>query len=192
MPLVFSSLSHGDVAFGFFNIETDMLLLNNYFFFATDFAGYVAEIAEHGSGRPYNGQWHVYVLEDREIGNLMGAIHAIQFRGFIGEVYKTFPFPEEREAFRQNPDSCKTRGTIEEIISRYRQPTTVQVTVDESGDTIDIGDYLFSREGFHALLRYVCVGGYPRWKNDIPPVYVQKMKEQAQNSPHPLFSGLPF
>jgi hypothetical protein len=28
MPLEFESISHGRVAFGFFNIETDMILLN--------------------------------------------------------------------------------------------------------------------------------------------------------------------
>ena len=33
MPLTFDSLSHGKVAFGFFNIESDMLLLDHYFFF---------------------------------------------------------------------------------------------------------------------------------------------------------------
>ncbi|MGD2186296.1 MAG: hypothetical protein PVI71_09215 [Desulfobacterales bacterium] len=32
MPLAFESLSHGSIAFGFFNIETDMLLLENYFY----------------------------------------------------------------------------------------------------------------------------------------------------------------
>jgi hypothetical protein len=34
MPLAFESLSHGTIAFGFFNIESDMLLLDRYFLFA--------------------------------------------------------------------------------------------------------------------------------------------------------------
>ena len=37
MPLEFESISHGKIAFGFFNIETDMILLNHYFLFATGF-----------------------------------------------------------------------------------------------------------------------------------------------------------
>jgi hypothetical protein len=37
MPLAFESLSHGAIAFGFFNIETDFLLLERYFFFADSF-----------------------------------------------------------------------------------------------------------------------------------------------------------
>ncbi len=37
MPLLFNSLSHGVVSFGFYNIETDGLLLGQHFFFCTDF-----------------------------------------------------------------------------------------------------------------------------------------------------------
>jgi hypothetical protein len=33
MPLTFESISHGTIAFGFFNIDSDMLLLEKYFFF---------------------------------------------------------------------------------------------------------------------------------------------------------------
>jgi hypothetical protein len=36
MPLAFESESHGTIAFGFFNIESDVLLLDRYFFFTTD------------------------------------------------------------------------------------------------------------------------------------------------------------
>ncbi len=46
MPLAFDSLSHGIVAFGFFNIESDMLILEQYFFFATEFCDYITRIAE--------------------------------------------------------------------------------------------------------------------------------------------------
>jgi hypothetical protein len=31
MPLAFESLNHGTIAFGFFNIDSDMLLLEKYF-----------------------------------------------------------------------------------------------------------------------------------------------------------------
>ena len=39
MPLEFESLSHGKMAFGFFNIETDMILLNEYFLSAQLYHG---------------------------------------------------------------------------------------------------------------------------------------------------------
>ncbi len=47
MPLLFQSLSHGEIPFGFFNIETDMILLNNYFIFASDMADNVIRLAEN-------------------------------------------------------------------------------------------------------------------------------------------------
>ncbi len=45
MPLSFRSESHGDIAFGFFNIESDMLLLENFFFFADVFCKKMIEIS---------------------------------------------------------------------------------------------------------------------------------------------------
>ncbi len=47
MPLLFQSLSHGEIPFGFFNIETDMILLQNYFFFASDMAENMIKLAEN-------------------------------------------------------------------------------------------------------------------------------------------------
>jgi len=48
MPLVFESLSHGKIAFGFFNIKTDMILLEHYFLFARGFCRSLPEAAEKG------------------------------------------------------------------------------------------------------------------------------------------------
>ncbi|MCU0723638.1 MAG: hypothetical protein MUC63_08490, partial [Planctomycetes bacterium] len=44
MPLAFESLSHGEIAFGFFQIESDMLLLEELFFFADRFCAAVVEL----------------------------------------------------------------------------------------------------------------------------------------------------
>jgi hypothetical protein len=192
MPLVFSSLSHGDVAFGFFNIESDMLLLNNYFFFASDFCQSVGELAGSKASGPSRSDLEIYLLQDKQIGNLMRAIHGIELQGFIGDVYRMFPFPSEREAFRQNPEGHKTREAIEKAISKYAKPVKVALSVDESGGTMDIGDYMFGREAFQDLLRYVWVGGYPRWKDSARPAYVDKMKALVEKSTHPLFAGLSF
>ncbi|RLB99021.1 MAG: hypothetical protein DRH90_21110, partial [Deltaproteobacteria bacterium] len=49
----------------------------------------------------------IYLISQREmIGNLSGAIHGYEFTGFIGEVYKLFPFPESHAGFKQKPYSC--------------------------------------------------------------------------------------
>ena len=45
MPLLFKSRSHGQLPFGFFNIEIDMLLLDRSFFFAEEFCRAVVELA---------------------------------------------------------------------------------------------------------------------------------------------------
>ncbi len=47
MPLAFASRSHGSVAFGFFNIEIDMLLLEDLFFFADRFCRAVVDLLEN-------------------------------------------------------------------------------------------------------------------------------------------------
>ena len=63
MPLLFESLSHGEIPFGFFNIETDMILLNNYFFFASDMSDHVVKLAENDGGLDQHQTWSVYILE---------------------------------------------------------------------------------------------------------------------------------
>ena len=52
MPLEFESISHGKIAFGFFNIETDMILLNQYFLFAEDICHYIIQATENNND-PY-------------------------------------------------------------------------------------------------------------------------------------------
>ncbi len=191
MPLAFNSISHGEVAFGFFNIETDMLILDRYFFFATEFCRGMEEFAKAPEGAPAESQWSIYDLNQEDIGSLMGAIHGIELRGFIGDVYRVFPFPADFKAFAQNPEGRATQQAIREIIERYQAPSTIPVIMDGSGTTIEIGDYMFSREEFHNLLQYVWVGGYPYWKMGRRPDYVLRMKEAIEASKHPLFDGVP-
>lgn len=192
MPLLFKSLSHGEIPFGFFNIETDMILLNNYFFFASDFSGHIIEMAGKGLNESSDMAWNAYVLEEKDIGNLMAAISGVYFSGFIGDVYGHFPFPHEPEKFKQNPEGYKTRELIDGIIKRYAHLTKIPVITAISPREIKIGEYMFSRVGFHELLAYLWMGGYPRWKDGIRPDYILKMKESVMRSAHHLFEGIRF
>jgi hypothetical protein len=181
MPLAFTSLSHGTVAFGFFNIESDMLLLDRYFFFASDFCRLVERLA----AEPDLGEvaWPVVVIEDREmIGDLMGAIHGERFTGFIGEVYRRFPFPRLAEEFKQNPEGFQTRTIMAEIIARYGRPLEIPVVVSAGALEFSIGGYRFSRTVFHELLDYVWQGGYPRWKGEVRPDAVLDMAAAVRSS----------
>jgi hypothetical protein len=73
MPLAFESLSHGAIAFGFFNIESDMLLLEHYFFFATDFCEHIRAMAAMEGGAILERTIPVIHIPSREdIGDLMG------------------------------------------------------------------------------------------------------------------------
>jgi hypothetical protein len=186
MPLLFKSLNHGDVAFGFFNIETDMILLNNYFFFACDISDHIIELASNTSDESCTMDWNVYILEENRIGNLMGAITGVDLCGFIGEVYGHFPFPYKPEEFKQHTEGYANRELVEDIVKRYASMTKINVVTDLIDKTVKIGDYIFDKHGFQELLTYLWVGGYPRWMDGIQPDYIIRMKECVENSTHPL------
>lgn len=193
MPLAFESTSHGRIAFGFFNIESDMLLLEHYFLFATDFCRFISQAVASDPVGDTTAEWGVFHIADRNaIGDLMGAIHGIRHTGFIGEVYRRFPFPAEPENFKQNPDGDCTQPQMNEIISHYAQKKTIQFNGEFHTGRVSIGEYRFDRTVFQALVRYVWQGGYPRWRNQAPPAYVREMKQQVERGRHPIFHHISF
>lgn len=182
MPLAFDSLSHGRIAFGFFNIETDLLLLNRYFFFASDFCRLLVEAAvSHPQGE---SEWVLkgYLLDEERIGNLSGAIHGFDFRGFIGEVYRLYPFPSEPDDFKQNPEGSRTRSVIEPLAARYGSAAEIPVWFQEEIKEIWVGDYRFDPGQFGELIRYVWLGGYPRWRDGRRPDYVEAMQRAVETA----------
>ena len=191
MPLAFESLSHGTIAFGFFNIETDMLLLERYFLFADAFCSHLGDIPEQLENRSYRAIWPVYfIAENENIGDLMGAIHGVQYTGFIGKLYTCFPFPEKPENFKQNPAGYLTQTRVGSIIKDYAETIDIQFVVDSNAQQVGIGDYTFSRAVFHELIRYVWRGGYPRWKNEEKPSYLIELRNQLDQNAGRLFDGL--
>jgi hypothetical protein len=182
-------MSHGQIAFGFFNIDSDMLLLENYFFFAQEFCKYICEISDYEDG--FEKTWEVYYIEKpEEIGDLMGAIHGVRFTGFIGETYRLYPFPERQEDFKQKPEGFETQTVFKEIISRYANRIKIPFTANPEKRNVKIGDYVFTRDWFHELIKYVWIGGMPRWRNEERPDYVLDMKRSMEQSKHWLLAGL--
>ena len=193
MPLAFESLSHGTIAFGFFNIESDMLLFDRYFIFAVDFCTYKGDIADNAGEQLYRASWRVQVIEKAEdIGDLMGAIHGVRFSGFIGELYRHFPFPQQPEKFKQNPEGAQTQSLVAEMISKYAKAQEIAVAADPETMEIELGVYRFSHILFQELLKYVWRGGYPRWKNDNRPAYVLEMKNKVMRNGSGVFSDIEF
>jgi hypothetical protein len=191
MPLAFSSLSHGEIAFGYFNIDTDMLLLENYFLFADQFCGSVVNMARSDDFPSFNSHWEIYDIQTREaIGDLMGAIHGVRYTGFIGEVYRQFPFPQKPEDFKQKPDGYKNRESVKALIADCSIKSRVPVTVKGAAREIQIGDYLFSFSTFQELIKYVEKGGYPQWKNQERPAYVLRMREAIESSRFQFFNTI--
>ena len=193
MPLTFESLSHGTIAFGFFNIESDMLLCDRYFLFADDFCANIVAMVENAGDQSYRTVWDVQTIENAEdIGDLMGAIDGVRFTGFIGELYRRFPFPRQPEDFKQNSDGSQTQSIVSETIAKFARPRKIEIAIDYKKMEIGIGSYRFSRIQFHELLKYVWRGGYPRWKNEIRPGYVLEMKKRITLNSSGVFSGIEF
>lgn len=175
MPLAFESTTHGTVAFGFFNIETDLLLLEHRFFFATDFARWVADLAGVVADR-HETAWEAWTVDrPGDVGDLHGAIRGTRHTGLIGSVYRRFPFPAEPAGFRQNPEGDRTRAEIEALLEGWGRRESISVIADRAMGEVSVGGIGFDRAGFRALVRYVELGGYPRWRDDAPPQYVADM-----------------
>ncbi len=188
MPLAFESLSHGTVAFGFFNIETDLLLLENLFFFADDFCGLMEELApaKPALARPLRG----WIIRDRrKMGDLHGAIAGEDLSGFIGAVYRLYPFPRNRADFRQQPEGRRNRAQVEALLREWAREISIRVEVAAPGRDALIGDYRFSHAGLGRLVEYVWLGGMPRWRDGLRPDYVERMAETLAGAGTELLGG---
>ena len=193
MPLEFQSESHGRIAFGFFNIETDMLLLDHYFFFCTNFCKVMSEMAsspEAGNAGISCEGYHI--ADPADIGDLMGSISGNHYTGFIGALYRKFPFPKKQEDFKQNPEGYKTGAEVKTMVKEYGSPLDIKYTTDAQWSGISIGHYRFTKDNFQELIKYVWRGGYPRWKDEQRPSCVLDMKESISRSTTPSFSDLFF
>ncbi len=130
-----------------------------------------------------------FIADTNDIGDLMGAIHGVNFTGFIGKLYVLFPFPVDPKAFKQNPKGFNTRKIVKSQIEPFAIIRDMSIELHGDG-TVHIGHFLFNKNMFHELIQYVWQGGYPRWKDEIRPQYVVKMKEGIQKSCNPFFKGV--
>ena len=187
MPIAFPSNTHGQVPIGFFNIETDMLLMDHYFFFSTDFCEWAIEWGV--ANDVIEDEKSIYIIKERAmIGNLSGAIHGYDFSGFIGEVYKLFPFPENPAGFKQKPHGTRNRKTVERTIQPFAQQMRIPIVFHPNSATLEFGDYTFSLDTFRDIIGYIEAGGMPGWPNGQPPDYVTRMMDHLALTKHRLFS----
>ena len=79
---------------------------------------------------------------------------------------------------------------MKEIIQEYTGKTSIPFVIDQKVDQITIGEYLFSKVSFHELIKYIWLGGFPRWKENLRPDYVSAMKKIIGQFKNPIFEGL--
>ncbi|MBI4702065.1 MAG: hypothetical protein HY744_13080 [Deltaproteobacteria bacterium] len=180
MPLAFASPSHGTVAFGFFNVETDMLLLEQMFFFADRFCAAVvalaeAEVAGRGAATIVDG-WRIDAPE--LVGDLHGAIAGVHLSGFIGATYREHPFPPRRQDFKQSPEGERTQAAMAALIARFGRRLAIDVVLAPDRATVAVGEVVFSTAGFGELVGYVERGGYPRYRDKRRPACVRTMTDR--------------
>jgi len=193
MPLAFESISHGIVSFGFFNIKTDLLLLENYFFFAENFCQLIVGVAQNSGDTAIVENIEAYeIYPYQKIGDLGSAITGVKYEGFIGEIYKLFPFPSDLYHFKQDPEGWRNRKVVMEVLEKYAEAKQLIFEVQPKLATVRIGRFLFNKEQFQKLLNYVWQGGYPKWLNEKRPEYVLDMSKATLTSRYFIFSGLKY
>jgi hypothetical protein len=198
MPLAFPSATHGTIAFGYFNIEIDMLLLEHYFFFGPSFCRAVVDLAhrarpegEGGAEAPAGTTLPGFVIADRaRAGNVNAAIQGWDLSGFIGATYQRFPFPATPDGFKQKPYGARNQAWAEETVREYGEAVEIPLVWDARAARASIGEIGFARDQLAALVAYVDRGGYPRWLNDERPPHVREMMDELRGSDAPLVRGL--
>ena len=189
MPLGFRSLSYGVVPFGFFNVASDLLILNDHFAFASEVCGWFGTWAARvGAEAESSEEVPMWVIDDPEaIGDLGGAIRGTDHRGLIGGSYRLFPFPARRADFKQDPEGHRTRSAMEALLEEFASdPRLIPVSISS---TVRIGPYDFDAGTFAELVLYLWRGGMPGWKDDVRPPYVIEMVERIRASDTPAYRG---
>jgi hypothetical protein len=187
MPLAFATLNRGVIPFGFFNVESDMLLLAEHFLFADAFCGSIEQLAHGAPGL----RLPVWSITDRDaLGDFHGAMSGTELWGFFGAVYRRFPFPAVPEDFHQRADGGHTQDEMRLLADQWAQPGELVLTADPAAATVDLGGYRFDPAGFAALVLYLWQGGAPRWMAGVRPPYVERMMRTVRAADSWLFIGV--
>lgn len=190
MPLAFPSRTHGTVAFGFFNIETDMLLLEELFWFADRFCAAVVTLAEAGAGAGGASIAGWRIADRARIGHLRAAIAGVDLIGFIGATYREFPFPSSPAEFKQSPEGDRSQAFMTELIGEFGEPERFEVSWEADQDLVRIAEFAFDGAAFGKLVRYVEQGGYPRYRDEVRPRYVRAMCQRLGELSSPWLDEL--
>ncbi len=187
MPLAFHSTDRGTVPFGYFNIDTDLLVLRHHLFFTDDFTRAIECAAAAAPGADLELPLEGWSVAPPRLGNVMGAIHGDDRSGFIGAVYQRFEFPTRPEDFRQRARGADNRPIIEALLGEWAEPAVHRLVIERG--TVRLADTAFEDRWFRELVAYVWRGGYPRWLDGVRPPEVVRMRDAVDGATNPLFEG---
>lgn len=109
----------------------------------------------------------------------MGAIHGIRYTGFLGELYRRYPFPAAPEAFKQKTLGFQTQPEITSITKSFAGRATILFACRWER-WARIGDVRFDWAVFEDLIRYVWKGGFPGWEHGQPSEAVLRLRKELE------------
>jgi len=191
VPLGFYSQSHGAVAFGFFHIETHLLLLQDRVFWCRDFCELVTDLARTKADSIFAARLAGWRMAGaKALGDLQGAIAGRRYVGFIGELYRRWPFPEDPGGFRQKPDGLAPPEEVAALAGRYGRPEQWEVSADPGRRELAIDSVVFDLQSAQALIDYVWRGGMPGWQRGRRPDYLLSAADTWRQSDNPFLQGM--
>jgi hypothetical protein len=191
MPLAFDTLEGDRVAFGFFHIETDLLLLERRFFWCRGFCAALDALLEVPVG--LTGISHLpgwRIDSAAALGDLHGALAGDALHGLIGALYARWPFPARRAEFRQKPDGQVPPAQVEALLDRFGTRTTFALRMTP-GVAFDLDGTRFTPAQFARLAEYVWRGGMPGWAAGVRPAYLAEAVQRWRAAPAWL-AGIDF
>jgi hypothetical protein len=188
MPLAFQSLNRGTVAFGFFHIETDLVLLERRVFWCRQLCELFSDLAATGPDRELWARLPGW--EPAKLGDLHGAIAGVSHAGLIGELYRRWPFPADPAGFRQRAAGAAPREEVEAILAAHGRPVEWEVVAPRGGEALEVDGTAFDAAGVRALAAYVWRGGMPGWQEGRRPDYLWEAAEAWRAAANPLLAGL--
>jgi hypothetical protein len=193
MPLGFHSLNQGEIAFGFFHIETPLLLLDNRVFWCSDFCAAFNQLTLADENEPFRSSIDGHLFHSRaEYGDLQEAIAGVNHDGFIGSLYALIPFPTTREAFVQKTAGQLTNATVLEQVSKFAEAYAMKITAEQDTGLFTFDDVEFEPGTLRQLIEYIWRGGMPGWENGMRPAFLDGYADLWRQSDSPWVTGMPF
>lgn len=188
MPLAYPSTSHGQVAFGFFHLETPLLLLDRRLFWCAEFCALVDRLLATAPGRPWRDTLPGWRAHD--LGDLHAALAGRPGGGLIGALYRRSPFPRDPAAFRQRAAGTLDTAWVEAELACHATATPFACGAAAGRCWLD--DVEFDAAGLRRLLDYVWRGGMPGWDAALRPAYLERAAARWRAAGGPWCSGMRF